>query len=366
MKILILGGTGAMGKHLVQKMKGTNNQVTVTSRRFFADKENISFIQGNAHDLDFVDNLLSRDFDVIVDFMAYGTEEFKLRYKKILENCGQYIFMSSSRVYADSEQALTEKSLRLLDVCTDKEYLATDEYALAKARQENLLRNSGRKNYTIIRPYITYSENRLQLGVLEKESWLYRALKGRTIVFSNDIAYKYTTLTYGMDVASAIVQLIGNEKAYGETFHITSNQSYPWEKVLSWYLDAIEQYSGVRPRVKMEEKSSNLKSDRTKYQVKYDRYYNRRFDNGKISKFVDTSSFVAANTGLPQCMDSFIKNQSFLYIDWKREAYYDRLTGECASIKEMPTLKQKIKYLIFRYIIFPYKLRIDNGTILYQ
>ena len=355
MKILILGGTGAMGKHLVHKLKGTNNQVTVTSRRFFANEDNISFIKGNAHDMTFVDSLLSRNFDTIVDFMAYRTEEFKLRYKKILENCGQYIFMSSSRVYADSEQALTENSPRLLDVCTDKEYLATDEYALAKAKQENLLRNCGRRNYTIIRPYITYSESRLQLGVLEKESWLYRALKGRTIVFSKDIADKYTTLTYGMDVSSAIFKLIGNESTYGETFHITSSQSYPWSKVLNWYLDAIEQNTGIRPRVKMEEKSSNLKSDRTKYQVKYDRYYNRRFDNGKICEFVDTSSFVAANTGLPQCMDSFIKNQSFLHIDWKREAYYDRLTGECASIKEMPTLKQKIKYLIFRYIILSYK-----------
>lgn len=355
-KILILGGTGAMGKHLVQQLRGTNNQVVVTSRRSFVNKDNIAYIQGNAHESTFLDYLLTQNFDVIIDFMAYGTEEFNLRYKKILENCKQYIFMSSSRVYADSEHALTENSPRLLDVCTDKEYLATDEYALAKARQENLLRNSGRKNYTIIRPYITYSENRLQLGVLEKESWLYRALKGRTIVFSNDIADKYTTLTYGMDVASAIVQLIGNEKAYGETFHITSNQSYPWEKVLNWYLEAIEEYSGIRPRVKMEEKSSNLKFVYAKYQVKYDRYYNRRFDDSKINEFIDTSSFTVAHTGLTQCISRFIENQSFRYIDWKREAYYDRLTGEHASIKEMTTLKQKIKYLIFRYIISPYKL----------
>lgn len=354
-KILILGGTGAMGKHLVQNLRGTKNQVVVTSRRSFVNKDNIAYIQGNAHETIFLNGLLTQNFDIIVDFMAYRTEEFKLRYKKILENCGQYIFMSSSRVYADSEQALTEKSPRLLDVCTDREYLATDEYALAKARQENLLRNSGRKNYTIIRPYITYSENRLQLGVLEKENWLYRALKGRTIVFSNDIADKYTTLTYGMDVASAIVKLIGNEKAFGETFHITSSQSYPWDKVLNWYLDTIEQQTGIRPRVKMEETSSNLKFSYAKYQVKYDRYYNRRFDNGKINEFIDTSSFVAANEGLPQCISRFIVNPSFLNIDWKREAYYDRLTGEHASIKEMPTLKQKVKYLIYRYIIHPYK-----------
>ena len=56
----------------------------------------------------------------------------------------------------------------------DEEYLKTDEYALSKARQEDILHRSGKNNWTVIRPYITYSEIRLQLGVLEKELWLYR------------------------------------------------------------------------------------------------------------------------------------------------------------------------------------------------
>lgn len=53
--------------------------------------------------------------------------------------------------------------------------LSIDEYAITKAHQENLLINSKNKNWTIIRPYITYSEQRLQLGTFEKEDWLYRA-----------------------------------------------------------------------------------------------------------------------------------------------------------------------------------------------
>ena len=53
---------------------------------------------------------------------------------------------------------------------------------LTKALQENLLRASGYKNWTIVRPYITFSDIRLQLGVYEKEQWLYRALQGRAIV----------------------------------------------------------------------------------------------------------------------------------------------------------------------------------------
>ena len=41
--------------------------------------------------------------------------------------------------------------------------------ALQKAREENLLLKSDSRNWTIIRPYITYYDERLQLGVFEKK-----------------------------------------------------------------------------------------------------------------------------------------------------------------------------------------------------
>lgn len=52
--------------------------------------------------------------------------------------------MSSSRVYADSQTPITENSPRLLDVYKEEEYLKTDEYALSKARQEDILHRSGK------------------------------------------------------------------------------------------------------------------------------------------------------------------------------------------------------------------------------
>lgn len=70
-----------------------------------------------------------------------------------------------------------------MDVCNDKEYLDSNEYAIAKAKEEDILFRSPNKNWTIVRPSLTYAENRLQLGVYEKENWLYRALHGRAIVF---------------------------------------------------------------------------------------------------------------------------------------------------------------------------------------
>ena len=175
-KILILGGTGAMGTHLVSSLEDTDNEVYVTTRKQRANRSNITYVQGNAHDDAFIRPLQTEGMDVVVDFMVYNTEEFKKRASLMLDSCSQYVYLSSSRVYSDNDEVITESTPRLLDVCKDEEYLATDEYALTKARQENILRQSGKTNWTIIRPYITYSEIRLQLGVNEKETWLYRAL----------------------------------------------------------------------------------------------------------------------------------------------------------------------------------------------
>ena len=59
---------------------------------------------------------------------------------------------------------ITEESERLLDTSIDQDFLSTDEYSLTKARQEDILQSSKQKNWTIIRPYITYGTSRLQLG----------------------------------------------------------------------------------------------------------------------------------------------------------------------------------------------------------
>ena len=93
---------------------------------------------------------------------------------------------------------ITENSPRLLDVVHDIEYLKTDEYALSKARQEDILRKNRNNNWTIIRPYITYSGQRLQLGIYEKEQWLYRALQNKPIVFPEELRNNLTTLTWGV------------------------------------------------------------------------------------------------------------------------------------------------------------------------
>lgn len=346
MKILILGGTGAMGKHLVELLQ--NEEIYVTSRKKHKSTNTTTYLQGDAHNLYFLKAVLTNYFDVIIDFMFYNTEEFKERCRLLLNSCNQYIYLSSSRVYSNTSELITESTPTLLNTCKDSDYLATDEYALTKARQENILQATG-KNWTIIRPYITYSENRLQLGVLEKEGWLYRALHGRTIIFSQDIAQKTTTLTYGLDVAKGISALINRPEALCETYHITASKGIKWEEVLTIYLDVFEQQFGYRPKIIMTERAMNLSDPLLKYQVTYDRLHDRLFNNAKIGKFIDTSRFITPQEGLRKCTESFLKHPYFSTISGKFEGKKDRLSNETTSYREFTSLRQKIAYLVYRH-----------------
>lgn len=356
MKVLILGGTGAMGVYLVNLLANDGIETIVTSRAIKKSSGNIRYIHGNAQDLDFLKSILDDNWDAIIDFMVYDTSGFQERVNLLLNATAQYIFLSSARVYADSNQPIKETSSRLLDVSTDIEFLLTDEYALSKARQENILYSSEQKNWTIIRPYITYGENRFQLGVLEKEEWLYRSLHGRTIVFSSDIAPKFTTMTYGFDVSNGIRTIVGNNSALGNTYNITTEESLTWNEVLNIYLEVLEKLLGYRPKVLLQSMDKFYDCHPAKYQIEYDRLFNRQFDNSKMEQYLKKNSFTKIDAGLKMCLAEFLKKPKFNDINWKAEALKDRHSKEHTLLKEIPGFKNVIRYLIIRYFYNAYMI----------
>lgn len=348
MNILVLGGTGPMGVPLVQKLS-KEHQVYVTSRSQRESRENITYIQGNAKENEFLTRVLTmQPWDAVVDFMVYSVAELQAYTPLFLDNTKQYIFISSSRVYAEADGLITENTPRLLEASQDDEYLKTSEYALLKARGEDVLLKSGRTNFTIIRPTITYNTYRLQLGVLEKENWLYRALHGRSIVFSEDVNDKLTTMTLGDDVAGGIISVIDEPKAMGEVFHVTSPISLPWHEVLATYVAVLKKHLGRDIPVVMTKKSTNLKFPSRVYQLIYCRYFNRTFDNSKIAQFCDVNSFTLPQVGLAKCLEDFLKAPHFNRIPWDIEAVNDKVAGERTPLREIPHMGNKFTYFCYR------------------
>lgn len=257
-------------------------------------------------------------------------------------------------MYADSKKPLHENSNRLLNVCQDHAFVLSNSYAISKAKEENILVSSLLKNWTIVRPYITYNDNRLQLCNFEKEQWLIRALKGKTVVIGEDILKRQTSLTYSYDVAYAISKLVNNSNALGEIFQIVNESHYSWGEVLELYKTYFKKCTGREMKIAYVN-DSNIFSwkDGDYYVVKYDRLYDRIFDSSKIGKLISHHKYTSIQDGLYNCFSKFIDtyNTNLNYkLNWSLEGFLDKITNERETI--FPTKKDKITYLCFRYLPF--------------
>ena len=163
-KVLVLGGTGAIGTYLVEKLADRSYDVTVISLEdATSSRPNLHFRKANALDKTVVTTLLAEHFDGVIDLMIYWAPPFSDFADLYLQNTAHYIYLSSYRVFADEEHPVVESSPQLLDTAQDPVYLASNDYSLHKARGERFLRASRYKNWTIVRPAITYSKKRCQL-----------------------------------------------------------------------------------------------------------------------------------------------------------------------------------------------------------
>lgn len=282
-KALVLGGTGALGVYMVEELLKTGNRVdAVTIDNVVSDNPNLRYLKVDAKDDNVLDELLKNNYDVVIDYMLYfGTEEFSKRYLKILDNTKHYIYLSSYRIYADSDKPITEESDRLLDVATDETYLNSNDYSLYKARQEDMLHASGRKNYTILRPAITYSKNRFQLTILEAPTVVYRMRKGKTLVLPEEAMDKQATMSWSYDAARMVSALLLNEKAFGEVYTISTSEHHTWREIAEIY----KELGGLKYVTTDYETFLNIIAPgniHTRQQLTYDRLFNRMVDNTKI------------------------------------------------------------------------------------
>ncbi len=281
-KILILGGTGAIGTYLVNELKNTDYDVYITSRSPHQNENNIHYIIGNAKNKFFLQDIFKQNFDCIVDFMAYKTFEFIDRYKDMLSSTKQYIFVSSYRVYADNGlNPLNENSPKLLDVATDETFLSSDDYSLEKARQEQILYDSKFKNYTIIRPSITFSQHRFQLGTIEADIIIHRTLKNKPIIFPTEMLDKYAAVSWAGNTGKMIKSLILNPETYTQAYNVSSAEKLTWRDIIGLY----NKYIGLK--IYEVDLNTYIKIMKGPYQVKYDRMFNRIMDNSKILKIMN-------------------------------------------------------------------------------
>ena len=317
-----------MGSHLCKTLVDLGHSVVCTSRQKRPCMNGVSFTVGDAKNQEFLNTLLSERWDAIVDFMIWSTDEFRERYEGFLRVTNQYIFTSSYRVYADSP-IIREDSPRLLDVVKDTNYLSTDEYALRKARCEDMLFRSGKSNWTVVRPAITYDGacGRLQLGVFESNDWLWRAKNGLLIPIPREMLAKQATMSYGGDVAKLIALLVGNSAALGESFTVSGSDHMTWNEVVSAYAKVLPfevmgcdlaMFERVRGGV---------------YQIRYDRMFDRVVDNSKVLTVtgMKPSDMTGMADGLTRELKVYLSKEPQLQLSAGFQGKMDKLCGGIPS-----------------------------------
>jgi nucleoside-diphosphate-sugar epimerase len=101
MKILILGGTKFLGRHLIAAAQTRGHEVTIFNRGKYSAENfaGVEQIQGDRNkDLD---KLANRRWDAVIDTCGYLPNTVKASAEALKDAVEQYVFISSGSVYAD-------------------------------------------------------------------------------------------------------------------------------------------------------------------------------------------------------------------------------------------------------------------------
>ena len=153
MKILIIGGTVFVGRHIAAAALSRGHEVTLFNRgQHNADLfPEIEKIRGDRESD--ISLLAGREWDAVIDTCGYLPRVVRLSCNALKSSCGLYMFISSGSVYKDKSQYGINEDAPL-EVPTNLEALEmTDEtYGELKAGCEQVVQDIFSERALIIRP----------------------------------------------------------------------------------------------------------------------------------------------------------------------------------------------------------------------
>lgn len=281
--VLLIGGGGTLGTYTAENLLKMGHKVDILCPEDkISDNENLVFYKGYGTEETLKEMFSKKDYDGIVNFIHYqNIEEYKPMHKLLCENTDHLIFLSSYRVYADKQSPITESAPQLLDVSEDEDFVAEELYAIKKAEAERYIRSAEYKNWTIVRPVISFSQYRFDLFMYSGDVLIEAARGGIT----KYLPLKAKNLTAGIDWAGNSGKLIANllfkKEAIGKAFTISSVQNLTWGQVAEIYSEVL----GIEIEWVSEEEYLNSIPPMNKYvnwQYLYDRLFDRKIDNSAV------------------------------------------------------------------------------------
>lgn len=363
--VLVIGGTGTMGKPLVSELYNKGYKVDIICRKKVNDNRDVKYYYGDAKDKSFMKSVLSNHYNVIVDFCMYSSAEFKDRYESLLEATDKYVCLSSSAVYANVDYPKSESAPLYIEV--DPPVVGGENfkwYCYEKARIEETLRQSKYKNWTIIRPGMTMNNNHFYWGNWIDEEWSFRIVHGKTVVIPRDMLSFKASITYGGDVTPMIMAVVTAPEAIGQTYNVTSKQVFSWQELLDLYRVVFGKY-GIDLKIKYIDSCDEIIrfSPSERYVYERARLLDRIYDSSKIYELTKVYDFADLKEKLVEWVGDYIQKKPTIIRSKKvrNTALLDKITGEKTARKFFVSTTDYFEYLIFRYmsglILFVRKIR---------
>src|SRR5258706_1227198 len=279
MKIVFIGGTGNISAECAALLQERGHEIFVVSRGRSAVPREYRTIQADRKDLAAMRGALRGiQPEVIINFIGYDVSDVQVDYELFQGGVRQYIFISSTTVYSRPPQRLP---------WTEEAPLGNPlwDYAQKKLECEQWLRIVKTEfPGTIVRPSHTYSKRWIPNSVSSSSYTFAARLEQGKPVFVHDDGENPWTLTAASDFAVGLAGLVGNSRAVGEAFHITSDEVLTWNRIYAEIAAALGVEAAQIVKVPTDficqiapELTGTLKGDKAQPGV---------FDNSKIKRFV--------------------------------------------------------------------------------
>ena len=327
MKALFIGGTGTISTAISRQLAAQGAELYLLNRgnRNAELPGSIRYIKADINDEAQVAALIKdMTFDVVCDFIGFVPEQVERDYRLFKGKTKQYMYISSASAY---------NKMPANYVITEGTSLANPywEYSRNKIACEDFLMRMYRENgfpVTIIRPSHTYDERAVPLAVHGRNgSWqvVKRIMEGKPVIIHGDGSSLWT-ITCNEDFARGFIGLMGNERAIGEAFQITSDVSISWTQIYK----IIAKHLGVELHPYYV--SSQYLIDVAPYdytgELMGDKTHTVLFDNSKLKRAVPGfCATITPEQGLARTLDYVLSHKECQKEDPEFDAWCDRVIG---------------------------------------
>lgn len=326
MRILFIGGTGIISSACSELILARGHELFLVNRsksKKLPVPEGARVFQADVYteETRLATLLAGYRFDAVVDYIAFSPQDIERDLRLFRGKTAQFVFISSASAY----QKPVKNYLITEETPLENPYW---EYSRNKIACENrLVRAYGEEGFpiTIIRPSHTYGPTQIPFGV---SSWQHpwtvieRMKRGKKVIVPGD-GTSLWVLTWNADFARGLVGLLGNERAIGEVFQITSDEVLSWDQI---HLEAYRAL-GLEPNI------IHIPSDLiARYHPQSlgslvgDKANSVVFDNSKIKHYVvDYSCEVNWAEGLRRSLAWFEMHPEFQTVDHAMNATWDQI-----------------------------------------